>query len=122
MKALQPYDSLLIVQPLLGKILRQIAVFHMMNTQAIQSEGLFRSALEKLSSPLALHDSRFQFEKALTHGFYGQLLRKWDKRESSGETYQKESLDQIRQWKQQNMKISYFPLTSMIQFPSDYLR
>lgn len=44
--------------PVLGKILRQIAYYHMCNTQAVTAEGLYRAALEKFASPFPAHDIR----------------------------------------------------------------
>lgn len=57
MKALGKHNPLL-TAPLLGKILRQIGYFHMLNTQAVTAEGLYRSALEKLSSAYCDFDYR----------------------------------------------------------------
>lgn len=60
MKALshQPANASTVTSPYLGKILRQIAYYHMCNTQAVTAEGLYRAALEKFASPYALHDVR----------------------------------------------------------------
>lgn len=58
MKALNAHSTNLITYPLLGKILRQIGYYHMSNLQSVTSEGLYRAAIEKLSSPFADFDYR----------------------------------------------------------------
>ena len=60
---------------------------------------------------------------AVTKGYYGQLLKKWDKREALGEKY----IEDYQQFLHKHYPYTnsegkaYVPLTSMIQFPIDYL-
>eukprot|EP01038_Epipyxis_sp_PR26KG_P007077 gene7077-9661_t len=76
--------SILSTKPILGRALNYAAYSHLLASQAVTSEGLFRSSFEKLKTPFALHDPRFQYEHAISEGSYGLLLCKWDKRERQG--------------------------------------
>jgi hypothetical protein len=58
----------------------------------------------------------------LTKGYYGQLLKKWDKRETIGEK-QIEEYQQFLQKQFSSLDDSkgFYHLTSMIQFPIDFI-
>jgi hypothetical protein len=58
MKALKGHKNSAQGSPVLGKILRELAYYHMLNTQAVTAEGLFRSSLEKLEATPAAYDLR----------------------------------------------------------------
>jgi hypothetical protein len=137
MKALNAHQENPLVFPFVGKTLRQIGFYHMSNMQAVTSEGLFRASMEKLSSPFAEFDYRYQYELFVTQGLYGKLLAKWERREADGEKNKKEAMELLKGWQKKNTKEMIagdtsassaahqnnhvYPLTSLIQFPVDFL-
>jgi len=123
MKAIDFHDHDIRIQPALGRILRHLAMAYMQSSQAVKAEGLFRAALEKLSSPYGLHDIRYQYEAALAKGFYGRLLTKWEKREMIGNQYRDEAKILLEQAVIQptdavaSSPLPKFVFTSLLQFP-----
>ena len=85
LKAVEVHDG-----PVLGRVLAAMGRSYAANLQAVQAEGLFRTALDKLSSPEADHDPRYASERAAVHRAYSALLSKWDRRE--GESGDQEAL------------------------------
>ena len=80
-----------------------------------------------------LFGSSYQYETHITKGFYGKLLTKWEKREAIGENHKTEASELLKAWKSKNLKhrskdqqhhhdTPFYPLTSTIQFPVDYLK
>jgi hypothetical protein len=67
-----------------------------------------------LSSPVTY---RFQYEAAVTRGYYGQLLGKWDKREALGADCQHAAASQLHQLTTRTAFPHGFMLTPLIQLP-----
>jgi len=80
LKALEGHDG-----PVLGRVLAEMGRMYADNLQAVQAEGLFRSALDKLTSPRADGDIRFLCNEYEARQDYGKLLSQWDKREKDAE-------------------------------------
>lgn len=111
LKVLNPHTDIK-AQVATARPLRMIATLNMKASQAVTAEGLFRSTLEKLALPLAVHDIRYQYEHALVKGSYGQLLCKWEKRESMGKAYKEEAKKALL-----DIHGKGVPLDIRVQFP-----
>ncbi len=65
---------------------------------------------------------RYHYDVALTKGYYGQLLKKWDKREAIGEKHVEEYQQFLqKQFSSLDDSKGFYHLTSMIQFPIDFI-
>lgn len=58
LKAVEGHTDSAAVQPVLGRVLALAAAAHADASNAVTAEGLFRSAVDKLSGPAAGHDPR----------------------------------------------------------------
>eukprot|EP00607_Mallomonas_marina_P010975 CAMPEP_0182424236 /NCGR_PEP_ID=MMETSP1167-20130531/10405_1 /TAXON_ID=2988 /ORGANISM="Mallomonas Sp, Strain CCMP3275" /LENGTH=434 /DNA_ID=CAMNT_0024603879 /DNA_START=213 /DNA_END=1517 /DNA_ORIENTATION=+ len=90
LKALETHDEASVL-PVRGRVLGLMGRAHMRSGNAVTAEGLFRSAVDAMKTPYALHDIRYKYELSVIQMAYGGLLSKWDKREVLGERFQKES-------------------------------
>lgn len=84
LRALETHKESLESHPALGRVLSLVAYRNLAAAMAVTSEGLFRSALDKLEGPHARYDPRYRYECALAKGGYGLLLCKWERREGDG--------------------------------------
>lgn len=91
LKAVETHKDSYDCHALFGRILTNLAVAYTMNSQAVTAEGLFRSASDHLNTPYVLSDQRNAYLKANCLYFYGSLLKKWEKRERSGDALQSEA-------------------------------
>jgi tetratricopeptide (TPR) repeat protein len=81
LKAIEGHDN----DYVLGRVLAEMARAHTRSMQAVSAEGLFRSAISKLSGPNASGEPRYALEAASVKMDYGKLLVEWDKREREGQ-------------------------------------
>jgi tetratricopeptide (TPR) repeat protein len=84
--ALEGHDG-----PVLGRVLAEMARSYTSNLQAVQAEGLFRTALDKLACPQADRDPRYMQEQVRARRDYGKLLSQWDKREGEAGKQEEEA-------------------------------
>lgn len=83
------------VDATLGRALSLHALLHHRTGRAVMAEGLYRSAIDKLSHRSVAHDQRFQYELAVAEGLYGLLLHKWDRREKEGRKWTNKALERL---------------------------
>ena len=79
----------------LGRVLSLHALLHHRTGRAVMAEGLYRSAIDKLSHRSVAKDPRFKYELCVAEGLYGLLLHKWDRREKEGVNWTTKALGGI---------------------------
>lgn len=105
---LTPLSHLPVTQPVLARALKWVAFHHSRASQNVSAEGLYRSALDKLSAATgtttttghnsmiayAQHDARCQYEAVAARGLYAQVLQHWERREAQGASLQQDVVTQ----------------------------
>lgn len=105
---LTPLSHLPVTQPVLARALKWVAFHHSRASQNVSAEGLYRSALDKLTATtgattttghnsmiaFAQYDARCQYETVAARGLYAQVLQHWERREAQGASLQQEVLTQ----------------------------
>lgn len=114
LKAVSGHESDIRTCAVTGRILRLIASENAKMGQAVTAEGLYRSAIDKYSSPYALFDPRSQYELALTKGLYSQILCTWDRREQQGQVLKESSLQEL---KPLYCAVKGVPLSGVVSLP-----
>jgi tetratricopeptide (TPR) repeat protein len=106
---LTPLSHLPVTQPVLARVLKWIAFHHSRASQNVSAEGLYRSALDKMTTATgttttttghnsmlayAQHDARCQYETVVARGLYAQVLQHWERREAQGASLQQDVVTQ----------------------------